>query len=209
MSNDSRRKEREQALYHGALRLVGQGADLRTVKMQQIADAAGMGKGTVYEYFPSKTELLRGLTRHCIEAEIASLEQALTPCNTLEETETALVGYMQQLVRDRAAIYRVVAHTAMNSGSDALPAMEDVPDFQRLQTLLRALLTRLRQNDELAPGLDDEYCIYAVLAAGISCTMSMIPCCPKSDAPPVLRDEALHYARQLLHRALAPLPRQK
>ena len=53
------RKEREIALYEAALRLIASGVNPAAMKVQQIADEAGIGKGTVYEYFSSKEEILR------------------------------------------------------------------------------------------------------------------------------------------------------
>ena len=44
------RKEREIALYEAALRLIARGVSPAAMKVQQIADEAGIGKGTVYEY---------------------------------------------------------------------------------------------------------------------------------------------------------------
>lgn len=48
------RKERETALYEAALRLIAKGVNPAAMKVQQIADEAGIGKGTVYEYFASR-----------------------------------------------------------------------------------------------------------------------------------------------------------
>lgn len=53
------RKERETALYEAALRLIAKGVNPAAMKVQQIADEAGIGKGTVYEYFASKDEILQ------------------------------------------------------------------------------------------------------------------------------------------------------
>ena len=55
------RKERETALYEAALRLIAKGVNPAAMKVQQIADEAGIGKGTVYEYFASKDEILQGM----------------------------------------------------------------------------------------------------------------------------------------------------
>ena len=65
------RKEREIALYEAALRLIARGVNPAAMKVQQIADEAGIGKGTVYEYFASKEEILHGMALHCFDTEIA------------------------------------------------------------------------------------------------------------------------------------------
>ena len=72
------RKERETALYEAALRLIARGVNPAAMKVQQIADEARIGKGTVYEYFASKEEILHGMALHCCETEIARF--AALPC---------------------------------------------------------------------------------------------------------------------------------
>ena len=46
--------EKELAIYQGVLRLLEQGADIHALKASDIAAAAGLGKGTLYNYFSSK-----------------------------------------------------------------------------------------------------------------------------------------------------------
>jgi len=67
------RKERETALYEAALRLIAKGGNPAAMKVQQIADEAGIGKGTVYEYFASKDEILQGMALYCFDTEIARI----------------------------------------------------------------------------------------------------------------------------------------
>ena len=46
------------AIFEGVYALARQGRDLNTVRVQEIADAAGMGKGSLYEHFKSKEDIL-------------------------------------------------------------------------------------------------------------------------------------------------------
>ena len=64
MQNDQQ-AARKAAVYEAALQLIGQGVSPAALKIQQLADAAGIGKGTVYEYFSSKEEILQGLAEYC------------------------------------------------------------------------------------------------------------------------------------------------
>ena len=51
--------EKKAAVFRAVLGLLRQGRPLGDLKVSEIAEAAGIGKGTVYEYFPSREELLR------------------------------------------------------------------------------------------------------------------------------------------------------
>lgn len=47
-----------EAVYKAVIRLIGQGQDINRIKVSQIAEEAGIGKGTCYEYFSSKEEIV-------------------------------------------------------------------------------------------------------------------------------------------------------
>ena len=68
-----RNLQRETAIYQAALGLIAQGASPAAMKVQDIAQAAGIGKGTVYEYFTSKEEILQGMALYCFDSEIAHI----------------------------------------------------------------------------------------------------------------------------------------
>lgn len=93
------RKERETALYEAALRLIAKGVNPAAMKVQQIADEAGIGKGTVYEYFASKDEILQGMALYCFDTEIARIAVLMEPCTTLQELEDAVMAYLQESFR--------------------------------------------------------------------------------------------------------------
>ena len=80
------RKERETALYE-----------------------AGIGKGTVYEYFASKDEILQGMALYCFDTEIARIAVLMEPCTTLQELEDAVMAYLQDLSGNRMGTYQVIA----------------------------------------------------------------------------------------------------
>ena len=50
MLKEEERRQRETAVYQAVLRLIGNGADITKLRVQEIAAEAGIGKGTVYEY---------------------------------------------------------------------------------------------------------------------------------------------------------------
>lgn len=62
MDNHAARKA---AVYEAALQLVARGVSPAAMTIQQLADTAGIGKGTVYGYFSSKEEILQGLAEYC------------------------------------------------------------------------------------------------------------------------------------------------
>ena len=46
------------AVYEAVLDLLDGGADLNSITVSEIAERAGIGKGTAYEYFSSKEDMV-------------------------------------------------------------------------------------------------------------------------------------------------------
>lgn len=73
----SKREQKEVQIYQSVLRLWQQGAELHRITVQQIADEAQMGKGTVYEYFTSREEIIAQALMYCINNMFEKLEESL------------------------------------------------------------------------------------------------------------------------------------
>ena len=87
--------QRKAKVYEAALALTSQGVSPAAMTIQQLADAAGIGKGTVYEYFSSKEEILQGLGHYCFEQENARVAERFDRCRTLVDLENELVARLQ------------------------------------------------------------------------------------------------------------------
>ena len=182
-----RNLQRETAIYQAALGLIAQGASPAAMKVQDIAQAAGIGKGTVYEYFTSKEEILRGMALYCFDSEIAHIRARFAVCETLAGLEDAVIGYLGDKV------------IADNLGGTCLPggAMEC---FGALRSLVGETLARLQAAGEVDPALPADYCAGALLSAAVGGALSFCYLAELSQSAPALPD----HLRTLIRRALAP-----
>lgn len=205
MSNTTRRRDRENAIYSALLGLIANGADPAALTVQQIAEAADIGKGTVYEYFPSKDAILRGLTRHCIESELDRVEASAAACRTLEQLVDSIQLYLTDLVHDRAGIYRVLAGAlGVPSASSSAAFCVDASCAERLRAMLHDLLSRLRAAGEIDPALPEEYCFYALSAACVSCIVLLMAAGIPGNVPAMPPPVVMQSTRALVWRALCP-----
>lgn len=83
-----RYSEKELNILGGVLKLARSGCKLRDVTVKQIADAAKVGKATVYDYFSSKEEIIVKALIHTLCRQNTDLRQRL------EKTE----GYKEKLM---------------------------------------------------------------------------------------------------------------
>jgi AcrR family transcriptional regulator len=91
------KQERREAILDAAERLLQRAPD-RVANVVEVADEAGLAKGTVYLYFPSKEELLLALHERHVDdffravAALLDRPQPVTIGDMLELTRTHMVG---------------------------------------------------------------------------------------------------------------------
>lgn len=86
--------EKKRQIYQGVISLIQSGHQLNELKVSEIAAASGIGKGTCYEYFTSKEEIIRSTLLFCFYQSFGSL------CGTLQfedDFEGSFKSTLQQL----------------------------------------------------------------------------------------------------------------
>ncbi len=93
------RARRRQDLVHAAIEIFAQQGYQRT-EVQQIADAAGVAKGTVYRYFPSKQALFLAAADYSMQCLTDAVDQAVEgvddPIARLRTAAHAVADYFQR-----------------------------------------------------------------------------------------------------------------
>ena len=193
--------QRKAKVYEAALTLIGRGVSPAAMTIQQLAEAAGIGKGTVYEYFSSKEEILQGLARYCFESENERIAVRFDRCHTLADLENELVAYLQEVAAQRMSSYKILADNFTPHG----PPLDCTPDCRReLMAITDAMLTRLQAAGEVDPTLPLSACHTAML-----CTVSggLIALCFAGKAEqtaPAPHEALVKDLRTTLHRSLRP-----
>ena len=187
---------RKAKVYEAALTLTARGISPAAMTIQQLADAAGIGKGTVYEYFASKEEIWQGLARYCFERENERIALRFGRCRTLADLEKELVDYLQEVAAQRMSTYKILAASFGQQG----PLPDCTDDCRRqLNAITDELLDRLRAAGEIDPALTTAAC-----HAALFCTVTgglVALCCSAGSGtslptlPQNLR-EALHRSLQ-------------
>jgi len=100
--------DRPEQIIKAALEVFGE-CGLANARLQDIAERAGVSKGTIYLYFPNKEELFREMIRQTAVAAIERAEQANVPGTPTNQLLAFMRGYWA-FVRSPvfATIYRLV-----------------------------------------------------------------------------------------------------
>lgn len=124
--------EKKRQIYQGVISLIQSGRPLNELKVSEIAAASGIGKGTCYEYFRSKEEIIRNTLLYCFHQSFGSL------CGT-QQFEADFEAGFKTTLRQLAA--------AMNSFSPLQTLMSSMGRREMIgylgEELLQEIMTQM------------------------------------------------------------------
>lgn len=114
----------EERILIAALGLIGR-QGVQRLGMAQIADAAGVARGTLYRYFPSRDHVLAAAADYDEVRFRAGLDEMLDSVHTPEEKIGAFVGYAFEFIRSHPArpLFESEPGFVLSYLLDHLPAM--------------------------------------------------------------------------------------
>ena len=149
-------------------------------RVEEVAQRAGVSKGTLFLYFPSKVELFKAVVRENIAGRFAEWNQTF---ETFEGNTSDMVRYCMHQWWERIGATQAsgITKLVMSEGSQ----FPEITDFYRQEViepgnaLIRRILQRGVVRGEFRT-LNLDYAIYSIIAPMIFVIMwkhSMAPCC--------------------------------
>lgn len=171
------------ALLECALRLFAtQGYN--AVGVQEIVEAAGVTKPTLYHYFGSKRGVLETLLAESSASLLRSLQAALPYQGDLTRTLEALAGALFDFARHQPQVYRLLLSLSF-APPDSIPAQAARPQRLKLQRLLEEVFQQAAHDHGNMTG---RHTAYAATFLGMLHTYISLSC---TDA--VTLDDQLVY----------------
>lgn len=108
--NVSRRLAARRAAIIAAARAAASEGGLAALQIEPVAAKAGIAAGTVYRYFPGKTDLVAALLGEISEAETGALRLAAASApGPLSALAAAIMTFAVRALRDRRLLYAAIA----------------------------------------------------------------------------------------------------
>ena len=103
---DDKKTNKVIAIYHAVEDFIAEGADLSSMRVSDIAAKAGIGKGTTYEYFTSKEELVVKAMIYLVDSMTKRILHNMEKVDTFQEKFMLLLAEMEEKVKQRACILK-------------------------------------------------------------------------------------------------------
>src|SRR5262245_57319899 len=102
-------------------------------KVESIADAANVSKGTIYLYYPSKSEIYLSALRHGIEAFHKRIREELNDVDSVEEKIRKFIKVKFTFFHQNRDFFRIYFSEFGNAFSHPLASQKELKDLYRIQ----------------------------------------------------------------------------
>ena len=87
--------EKEILIYKAVVDLINEGADIKSMKVGDITARAGIGKGTAYEYFTSKEEMVKEALIYATLMHITEVKNQVEAAENFRKKFYCILDYME------------------------------------------------------------------------------------------------------------------
>ena len=103
---DNKKTDKIIAIYHAVEDIIAEGVDIATMRVSDIAAKAGIGKGTTYEYFTSKEELVVKAMIYLVDSMTKRILNNMQKKASFHDKFMLLLEEMEEKVKQRACILK-------------------------------------------------------------------------------------------------------
>jgi AcrR family transcriptional regulator len=189
--------EKEIAIFEGVRQLMAQQTNMAQVTASDIAQAAGIGKGTLYNYFETKEDIIAETIFYVIEMQLGEVSKAISKETGFEEKLRAAFTLVGEFCQRRDSQIQL----ALAGMDNQLPAMEKyMPRVKLLFEQIEAMYCELvelgiREGVIASYGMD--YAIYVLRSVMMGFCQPL--CCSEAT---ISREQHREWAYQMMIKAL-------
>jgi len=185
------REEKRVHIIRSAIKVLS-GHGLDGTKMELVAKEAGIGKGTIYEYFASKEQLFQEMIIYCVESYSRGLRENLDKGNGIEEKLLNYTSYNIDFFNKNLDMMLMLMQ--MNVFSQKMRE-EMIEQGLVISRYCRDMVVKARTQGELRSDLDPELASFLINGTIEQYTKQKVFC----------RKNSLHQPKQPDYQGLADL----
>lgn len=153
-----------EALYQAVMELFAEGADLNTLTVAEIARKAGIGKGTVYEYFDNKEEMIAGAAYYFAKSSCQRMYKKLEEKESLYERMSLFLQSMDEEMNDIVCFVRVL-HVMMDNSTVSNKLREYLKNKGPEEVLIMDLVRKIIEAEVKLDGEKENNAAYLEMMA--------------------------------------------
>lgn len=106
--------DKKTQIYDAVLQLINERRNISSIKVSEIAERANIGKGTVYEYFDSKEQLIAQAIAYTARNRVLSMENLINMEASFKNTFLAILKDLGEEMKNNMTLF---GHMSVNEAS--------------------------------------------------------------------------------------------
>lgn len=163
-------------MYDAVMRLIEEGEDMAGIRVSTITDRAGIGKGTAYEYFDSKEDIVASAVVFHIRRIFDWLQQELQNQDSFEKQMSWLLEEIGKESSRKHCFIRIVHILTDNSGFSRQVRQKMMTEpFERYHPvkIFGNILQKGVDRKEIRSDLPMEYMVYTIFSGLMTYMLSI------------------------------------
>jgi len=163
-------------MYQAVLQFMEEGADVASIRVSSITERAGIGKGTAYEYFDTKEEIMVCAILHYIQQVFGWLEGELLKREHFTEQLDFLLAEMAKKDGRKYCFLRFVHLLTDHSELSKLireKMQAEAFEVYHPMTIFKKVLVQGVERGELRQDLPMDYMVYALFSKLLTYMMTI------------------------------------
>lgn len=108
---ENEKNDKVMAMYQAVWKLLDEGKDLHKLKVSDITECAGIGKGTAYEYFRSKEEIVSKAMHYNCFMQFHELDKRVMEKQSFREALETCFDWLSETSESRNLVLQVLKQT--------------------------------------------------------------------------------------------------
>lgn len=153
------------SLYEAVQQLIGEGEDVNDIRVSSITDRAGIGKGTAYDYFDSKEEIIACAFIFYISRLSEEVNSRLLGMDSLEAQVNSMFDHLDMESRRKYCFARFVHMMTDSSRISQLmqQKLKESPAGRRFpEHLFGRIIAQGQQRGEIRSDVPLDYLVYTI-----------------------------------------------
>ncbi len=172
-------KPKVRAMYDAVLVLLEEGADVNTMTVSDITKKAGIGKGTAYQYFKSKEEIIAGAIIYDAQKQGEESWERLEAIESFEAQIHYCYNWVVECVQEQRAFARFMV-LSVQAGSLRETIMKKMQEMHQEamgdcakgpMTILKSLCENGKKSGSIRTDISEEEAAYILLGSLTSLVM--------------------------------------